>query len=61
MAVACAAHLGRQEEARQRLERIVMADPNLRISRMREKFPELRRPEDFDRLAEGLRKAGLPD
>jgi TolB-like protein/class 3 adenylate cyclase/Tfp pilus assembly protein PilF len=61
MAVACAAHLGREEEAHQRLERIVMADPSLRISRMREKFPELRRPEDFDRLAEGLRKAGLPD
>jgi hypothetical protein len=61
MAVACAAHLGRQEEAKQRLERIVMADSGSRISDLRAKFPELHRPEDFNRLAEGLRRAGLPD
>lgn len=61
MSVACAAHLGRLEEAKERLAPIVKADPALRISSLRESFPELRRPEDFGRLAEGLRLAGLPD
>lgn len=61
MTVACAAHLGRMEEAKERLTSIVKVDPTLRISALREKFPELRRPEDFGRLAEGLRFAGLPD
>ena len=60
MAVASAAHLGRAEEATRRLAAIAKA-PGLRISALREKFPELRRPEDFDRLAEGLRQAGLPE
>ncbi len=61
MTVACAAHLGRIDEAKERLAVLVKADPGLRISALREKFPELRRPEDFGRLAEGLRRAGLPD
>ena len=35
-------------------------DPALRLSNLKDVTP-LRRPEDFNRLAEGLRKAGLPE
>jgi hypothetical protein len=34
--------------------------PNLRVSNMNELIP-LRRSADLDRLAEGMRKAGLPE
>jgi adenylate cyclase len=61
MAVASAAHLGRSADAKDRLANILKTDPDLRISALREKFPELRRPEDFGRLADGLRQAGLPE
>jgi hypothetical protein len=35
-------------------------DPALRISNLGQQFP-LRRPEDIERLADGLRKAGLAE
>jgi TolB-like protein/tetratricopeptide (TPR) repeat protein len=61
MAVASAAHLGRLGEAKERIEAVLAAEPGLRISALRGRYPELSRPEDFGRLAEGLRQAGLPD
>lgn len=61
MAVASAAHLGRLEEAKERMAAVLADEPGLRISDLRGRYPELKRPEDFGRLAEGLRQAGLPD
>jgi TolB-like protein len=61
-AVAAASHAlaGRLDEARQTMSRLRRIDPALRISNLNQWFP-IRRPEDFARWAEGLRKAGLPE
>ena len=61
-AVTAASHAlgGRPEEARQAMQRLRQIDPSLRISNLKDWFP-LRRPEDFARWADGLRKAGLPE
>jgi Flp pilus assembly protein TadD len=61
-AVAAASHAlaGRPEDARQAMSRLRQIDPALRISNLNQWFP-IRRPEDFARWVEGLRKAGLPD
>ena len=42
------------------MERLRRLDPALRISNLPESFP-IRRPEDLARLADGLRRAGLPE
>jgi len=60
-AASSSAHLGRLDEARERVAQILRANPALRISHLREIYPELRRQEDFARFADGLRRAGLPD
>jgi TolB-like protein len=57
---ACSALLGRQDEAEQAAAEIRVADPSLRLSNLRERFP-MTRNEDFSRWEEGLRKAGLPE
>jgi adenylate cyclase len=54
---ALAGRLDKAEEAMARLRRL---DPQRRISNLTDQYP-LRRPEDLARLAEGLRKAGLPE
>jgi len=54
------AHLGRQAEAEKAAARLLALDPALRLANLRELVP-LRRPEHQARLAEGLRKAGLPE
>jgi TolB-like protein len=59
LAVASAALLGRMEDARKYLARLQMLDPQLRISNLGERI-FLRRPDDYARLAEGLRRAGVP-
>jgi hypothetical protein len=46
-------------EAQRAGARLRELDPSLRVSNL-EKFIPLRRSEDFARLAEGLRGAGLP-
>jgi TolB-like protein len=51
---------GKRDEARQAVERLRQLDPALRISNLKDRYP-LRRPEDFARWAEGLRRAGLPE
>jgi TolB-like protein/DNA-binding response OmpR family regulator/Tfp pilus assembly protein PilF len=51
---------GRSVVARSVMARIRQFDPARRISHLKEDIP-LRRPEDYSRLAEGLRKAGLPE
>ncbi|MFZ5676205.1 MAG: adenylate/guanylate cyclase domain-containing protein [Pseudomonadota bacterium] len=61
LAAASGAHLGRVEEARDRVTRLLKTYPSLRISDLKAKFPEFSRPEMFARFADGLRQAGLPD
>jgi tetratricopeptide (TPR) repeat protein len=50
----------RMEEAHKAMARLRESDPTLHISNLKNLLP-LRRPEDFARFAEGLRKAGLPE
>jgi adenylate cyclase len=59
LAASCAM-AGRQEQASKAMARLRQLDPALRLSNLTESNPP-RRPEDLDRLAEGLRKAGLPE
>ena len=51
---------GRYAEAEAAMARLRQLNPGLRLSNLKDQLP-LRRPEDFDRWAEGLRKAGLPE
>jgi TolB-like protein/Tfp pilus assembly protein PilF len=51
---------GRLEAARHAMTRVRQIDPLLRVSNLGGWYP-LRRSEDLARLAEGLRKAGLPE
>jgi TolB-like protein len=57
---ASATYLGRIEEAVHIVSLMRASDPTLRLSNLRQRFP-IKRDEDFARLAEGLRKAGLPE
>src|SRR5262249_32591248 len=54
------ARAGRLEGARLAMQQLRRATPNLRVSTSKDWFP-LRRPEDVAMLAEGLRRAGLPE
>jgi tetratricopeptide (TPR) repeat protein len=60
MIVASAALGGRPESAEMSLARLRQLDPMLRLSNLGEQMP-FRRAEDLARLADGLRKAGLPE
>ena len=42
------------------MELLRQLDPALRVSNLKDWIP-LRRPEDFAKWADGLRKAGLPE
>jgi len=57
---ASSAQLGQQREAEKAISRLQVLDPDSSISNILERDP-LRRPEDFARFAEGLRKAGLAE
>ena len=59
-AAASNALAGRVIEAQKAVARILEIDPAMRLSNLQEFIP-LRRPEDRERFAEGLRKAGLPE
>ena len=60
--IAAASHAlaGRAEAAAKALAQLLLIDPAARTSRVRD-WITLRRPEDYARLEEGLRKAGLPE
>ena len=60
VAAASAALAGDDAAAKKAMARLRQITPELRISNLRDHFP-IRRPEDFERWAEGLRKAGLPE
>ena len=51
---------GRQDEAERAMTRLRELDPTLRISSLAD-WLSIRRPKDLATLADGLRKAGLPD
>ncbi len=51
---------GRPDEAALAMRRLRELDPALRVSSIRQWLP-IRRPEDLAMLADGLRKAGLPE
>ena len=60
VAAASNALAGRLGHAQKSMTRLLELDPTLRGSNLRNRLPPLR-PEHFARLAEGLRKAGLPE
>jgi adenylate cyclase len=60
IAAAAAALSGNQASAAKAMARLCQIDPELRLANLKDVFP-IRRPEDFERLAEGLRRARLPD
>ena len=51
---------GRLEKAQQAMKRLLELDPSLRVCNLRDWLP-VQRAEDFTRLVEGLRLAGLPE
>jgi hypothetical protein len=57
---ASAALLGRTADATKHLALLRQLDPGLRVSNLGERV-NLRRAEDRERLADGQRKAGLPE
>ena len=61
--VAAASHAlaGRLDKAREAIARMRALDPDLRISSLKARLPTLRRPRDFAKYVEGLRKAGVPE
>jgi hypothetical protein len=59
-AAASAAMLGRLPDATKYMSLLRQLDPSLRVSTLPDRIP-MRRPHDRERLATGLRKAGLPD
>jgi TolB-like protein len=60
MLAASCALTGRQDRAEAALRHMIEANPAIRISDLGYFIP-LRRPDDFARLVDGLRKAGLPE
>jgi hypothetical protein len=61
IAAASNALAGRPEKAQKLTERLRKLHPVQRISNLADTVLPLRRPADFARLEEGLRKAGLPE
>ncbi len=61
-AVAAASHTlaGRPEEGKRAMARVRKLDPLLRVSKLGDWLP-IRRAEDLETFADGLRRAGLPE
>jgi hypothetical protein len=49
------------EEARKAIARALELDPEMRASNLEGRIGWFRRPEDFAKYADALRKAGLPE
>jgi hypothetical protein len=60
MSAASLASAGRLAEAQKAMARMRQIDPALRVAGLKDLVP-FRRPKDFARYVEGLRRAGLPD
>jgi tetratricopeptide (TPR) repeat protein len=54
------AHAGRVAEAERAIRDLRQLHPSLRISNLND-WVQLRRPEDLEHLADGLRRSGLPE
>ena len=61
IAAASNALAGRVEEARKAIARALELDPEMRASNLEGRIGWFRRPEDFAKYADALRKAGLPE
>ena len=61
IAAASNALAGRSEDARKFLERALELDPRMRLSNLADRTGFFRRQEDFEKYAQALRQAGLPD
>jgi hypothetical protein len=59
LAASCALS-GRHEQAKKAMAHVRRLDPALRLSDLKNVIP-LRRPQDLTVLADGLRRAGLPE
>jgi adenylate cyclase len=57
---ACYGHLGRHEEARTLWREALRINPDYSLEHRRRVLP-YRHPADFERIVEGLRKAGIPE
>lgn len=57
---AASALSGRMEEAREATAQLLRFDPDPHVSRLRYRYP-FHRAQDLERVAEGLRRAGLPE
>ena len=55
----CYGHLGRAAEGQKALAELMRVDPDFSVERRRRVLP-FKNPDDFERRAEGLYKAGLP-
>jgi hypothetical protein len=60
MVAASAEPAGQPEEARKAVERLLKLKPGLKVAEVRH-FQLMRRPQDIERWADALRRAGLPD
>ena len=62
VAIIAASHAlaGRADEARRAMNHLRGLDPSLRIAHLKDWLP-IRRPEDLDTFANGLRRTGLPE
>src|SRR5262249_51691734 len=58
LAMSCAL-AGHMEKAQRAMARHRVMGPERRLSNLKERIPQFRRPEYYDRLLEGLRKAGM--
>ena len=61
IAAASNALAGRMDEARRAVARALALDPEMRVSNLGGRIGWFRRPEDFAKYADALRKAGLPE
>ena len=57
---ASAAMTGHEGQASDAISRLLVLDPDLRLSNLKDVIP-LQKPEDLSRMAEALRRAGLPE
>jgi tetratricopeptide (TPR) repeat protein len=55
------AFAGRLDEAQRAVARALELDPDMRLSNLKDRIGTFRRPEDFAKYADGLRRAGLPE
>ena len=57
---ACYGQMGLRDEAREAWRELLRVNPDYSIEQRRKVLP-CKNPDDFERIVEGLRKAGLPE